>query len=458
MTTRSRRMLRPHLKWARSFADTLSVARLLAYLARWLRRPLYLPELPVPLPITLVYAGLTAMGLLLASVVAVAGPGALDLLTVLAYVGLCSATGLLKVWMGNTAYLSGGDMFLSIVVVAAAPRAAAAVILITTVVRVIECRTSILHGLSISVSLLLGGLTGLGAVAVIGAADLPYGLDTVAMVATCFVALRAWETLLYGACVLAYLHSQSGRELPRDDIMAELRQSIRQDGLQLLFQVPVAVAGVMAFRSAWWSPILLMAPFLGTFYTARAVARVEELERQEGVDVLTQLPNRKRFWADADREISNALAYGHSVALIMGDLDNFKAVNDGLGHLTGDDVLRRTASVMRSISNRERLPCARYGGEEFVLIVPTRSDERLVQLAEEIRTRVEAALKPFGTTISLGIYQRVQDSRLEPMIDRADKALYAAKGAGKNRTYVWLHDEAIPCSDVTSHLATEDAA
>jgi diguanylate cyclase (GGDEF)-like protein len=120
----------------------------------------------------------------------------------------------------------------------------------------------------------------------------------------------------------------------------------------------------------------------------------------------------------------------------MGDLDDFKRINDTLGHLAGDEVLRSAAAAM---SGRVRggHVIARFGGEEFIVAVPVAGPERVLELAEQMRAAIAARLAPYDASMSFGVAHLRPDDTLDALVDRADKALYSAKYAGKNRVHEW---------------------
>jgi diguanylate cyclase (GGDEF)-like protein len=158
-------------------------------------------------------------------------------------------------------------------------------------------------------------------------------------------------------------------------------------------------------------------------------------------DPLTGLMNRRAFLPCLQNEHQRALRSGNAYTFAMLDLDYFKLVNDTYGHHCGDDVLRAFAAVM--IENCRAIDAVvRMGGEEFGILFPEcAADEALVAL-ERIRKRVEnspvkTSGKLISSTVSIGVasYTGVQDKDAE-VVERADKALYAAKAAGRNQIIV----------------------
>lgn len=174
-------------------------------------------------------------------------------------------------------------------------------------------------------------------------------------------------------------------------------------------------------------------------------ARVELLERRKITnalnsfkkkalyDSLTKLYNRGTFLDILQNQIANLRTYSPNLALLMIDIDDFKRINDDLGHLTGDSILTQLGDIMRRSLRKNDAP-VRYGGEEFAVIAPNTSLPQSMLVAEKLRSFV--ADNDFGigrqVTISIGttIYRPGEGSK--DFIARADAALYDAKRAGKN--------------------------
>lgn len=166
---------------------------------------------------------------------------------------------------------------------------------------------------------------------------------------------------------------------------------------------------------------------------ADLLRRLDELAR---TDKLTGLPNRRAFDEVLERELARGRRTGEPVALALLDLDRFKAYNDAHGHQSGDELL---ASAARSWSKelRDADVLARWGGEEFAILLP-----RVLppDTADAVIDRVRAAT-PAGQTCSAGV--AVWDASEDPaaLVARADRALYAAKAAGRDRTVLASRDE-----------------
>jgi diguanylate cyclase (GGDEF)-like protein len=167
------------------------------------------------------------------------------------------------------------------------------------------------------------------------------------------------------------------------------------------------------------------------------------LEKLATTDMLTNLASRHHFFALAEREVERSLRYKHPLSMLMMDIDYFKRVNDTLGHIAGDQVLIAIGEVIRS-SLREVDIAGRYGGEEFSILLPDTPVEIAVNVGERVRTSlanlaVETDAGRVNVTASIGVAGlRVEGNNsareLATMLDRADRALYAAKNSGRNAT------------------------
>jgi len=152
-------------------------------------------------------------------------------------------------------------------------------------------------------------------------------------------------------------------------------------------------------------------------------------------DALTGIHNRHLFTEFFDKELASMTRYKTRLALIMMDLDYFKRVNDTYGHNIGDYVLKTAAHIVKH-SVREADLLARWGGEEFILLLPNSGCKEAYRAAEKIRKALEAfRFDEVGqVTCSLGITEVADGDTLESAIERADAALYRAKGSGRNQT------------------------
>jgi diguanylate cyclase (GGDEF)-like protein len=170
------------------------------------------------------------------------------------------------------------------------------------------------------------------------------------------------------------------------------------------------------------------------------VARLRESAR---TDPLTLLPNRRHFQERFEHELARARRSQEPLALLMGDVDHFKLVNDRLGHPAGDAVLLQVATTLRSACRASDL-AARVGGEEFALLLPAAEQHEAFAIAERIRKAIaERAAGERTLSMSFGLAQYPRDGETaEALMRAADCALYAAKASGRDRTVI--HDSEPP--------------
>ncbi len=169
---------------------------------------------------------------------------------------------------------------------------------------------------------------------------------------------------------------------------------------------------------------------------ARAFA-FEEAENQANVDALTGLPNR-RYLDELLSTVGPRRRSVDRVGVLMIDIDHFKRLNDRYGHATGDDVLRAVAERISTAVRADDTP-ARYGGEEFVVLLRRATNDQAVDVAERIREQV-SSIPPeeIGVrepvTVSIGVaVGDVRAADMHALVDTADRALYQAKRAGRDR-------------------------
>lgn len=171
----------------------------------------------------------------------------------------------------------------------------------------------------------------------------------------------------------------------------------------------------------------------------------QQLRRLATIDELTQVANRRMFNEHLKQEWLFSRRTGSDLSLIICDIDDFKQLNDTQGHQTGDACLRHVADLIKSSLKRPRDLAARIGGEEFAIILPDTDINNAMAIAEEIRQTILNTECPselsHTVTLSFGVAARNENVMSEAELIRcADKALYEAKGAGKDR--VVKHSEA----------------
>ena len=164
--------------------------------------------------------------------------------------------------------------------------------------------------------------------------------------------------------------------------------------------------------------------------------RYREARRLADTDALTGLRNRRFFHETLQRECTRAHRYGRSLALLVLDVDDFKAINERVGHLTGDGVLAETASRLRAALRASDVAC-RVGGDEFAIVLPEAGAHQAGQLYDRIEGAVSRA--PIGTierlTVSGGVAQLADGEDAAAFFERADDALYRAKQRGKAQLF-----------------------
>jgi len=175
----------------------------------------------------------------------------------------------------------------------------------------------------------------------------------------------------------------------------------------------------------------------------QAMADKEKLERLANFDSLTGLYNRRAILGKLHELINRANRYKEDFSLSMLDIDHFKRVNDHYGHLTGDEVLEKIATLIhRNIRDTDIV--GRYGGEEFIIILPKTNLSSAWVAAERLRSIIEkaemkdSAGNVFAITVSQGLSGWERGEDIHSLISRADEALYKAKEKGRNRVQILL--------------------
>jgi diguanylate cyclase (GGDEF)-like protein len=221
--------------------------------------------------------------------------------------------------------------------------------------------------------------------------------------------------------------------------------------------VAMEAAVTMPIRAPAWGALVLERNGATAFHPeelviARELSRIAVVQIGEAhaalklrhtaeVDALTDSMNRRSIDQSLMRTFQHAHRTGLPLSVLFVDIDHFKTFNDMLGHACGDYCLRELARVLKATISPDDL-LGRYGGEEFVVILPGRPPEMARAIAEELRVAVEAAEflwkdRSLRLTVSIGVASRLDgESVPQPALERADRALYAAKRAGRNRVQV----------------------
>ncbi len=214
-------------------------------------------------------------------------------------------------------------------------------------------------------------------------------------------------------------------------------------------------------------PVELSMVMLGTLTVTGALVHmlrrridllVDRLADAARRDVLTGLLNRRGFEELFELELERSTRGHRMLSVIVGDLDNFKLINDRFGHQSGDVVLERAATILKRRKRRIDT-VARIGGEEFALVVPDTDEHRCYMLAERLRSELKRSFAddPIPLTISFGVasFPAHGDSP-EALLHAADEALYAAKEMGRDRAVIHSHEIAGIFSPADKQLRPRD--
>jgi diguanylate cyclase (GGDEF)-like protein len=192
------------------------------------------------------------------------------------------------------------------------------------------------------------------------------------------------------------------------------------------FDLPVETGGEVGYLTKVFNNMV-----------SRLRASRTELERVSVTDHLTGLGNRRRMMEALEDEVRRSRRLDHNFAVLMADVDHFKHYNDAHGHPAGDEVLKQVGTVLRE-AMRDVDFVARYGGEEFFVLMPELTSSAAAGLAAKVREHLAQQVFAGGpVTLSFGVAEFPADGATgEALIDAADKALYEAKRAGRDRVAV----------------------
>jgi diguanylate cyclase (GGDEF)-like protein len=232
--------------------------------------------------------------------------------------------------------------------------------------------------------------------------------------------------------VVEYGYGPSDEGVDSGSIRAALAVPLLSEGEQLGYLTAYSRSGRAAFGESSAAELEGLALRAGpAIDNAR---RFREARQLADLDALTGLHNRRYFHETLAREVSRAQRYDRSLALIVFDLDDFKAINDRIGHLAGDSVLADAAERVRDSVRSADIAC-RVGGDEFAVILP----ESTLLDADQLYRRIQQSVssRPIGQEGRLFLSAGVTDLRPEDdavaFFQRADEALYRAKETGKGR-------------------------
>lgn len=226
----------------------------------------------------------------------------------------------------------------------------------------------------------------------------------------------------------------------------------------VVVEVYLTAIGAGRFTAGWYAARFVVLVAVGAVLAvllaqaaniyADLIQRTVVLEGEAHTDMLTGLPNRRRFDEEFTRAFGSAIRRSSPIGVALIDIDHFKNYNDAFGHQAGDDALRRIASAIAESVERSGDFAARYGGEEFVVILEDTTLAGAAGVAERIRHAVldEGIASPNGglLSVSVGVAARLPGSTGEALLRQADAALYEAKRAGRNRVVSWRSSEIAP--------------
>ncbi|HYO94896.1 MAG TPA: diguanylate cyclase [Polyangiaceae bacterium] len=173
----------------------------------------------------------------------------------------------------------------------------------------------------------------------------------------------------------------------------------------------------------------------------RMATLVEESQRLATVDALTGLMNRRALISSLQIEVERSARYGHPLSLVLLDVDHFKLINDKRGHRTGDIVLAALGRLLHASARRTDIT-ARWGGEEFLIVLTSSDASGAMVFAERLRRSIEQMVVADASGVAVSVSASIGLSAYEPgdtldvLVDRADRAMYSAKLAGRNRVAV----------------------
>jgi len=283
----------------------------------------------------------------------------------------------------------------------------------------------------------------------------PHSWTTIGLFLAVFTAVAAWSSLIQPSAALRAIVFMLGGSIIMVDMLLLLHRhrnygigtvvlmitlvcllTVRTVRLvATLLNVPIAES---VFDASSADVILLILPsiMIPVATLAFILMALEHLIRRLNQtirhDDLTGALNKTSLYTEIEREIVRSIRYTRPTSVLMIDLDNFKAVNDSMGHLRGDQILKDVVDRIR-FSVRETDMVARFGGDEFAVLLTETDIEQARQIAQRVLGEVQTILPPY-CGLSIGISSlRSHGETADSLLHRADQALYKAKTTGKNQ-------------------------
>ena len=264
---------------------------------------------------------------------------------------------------------------------------------------------------------------------------------------------------------------QYGRAMstrPDGSVATEHRGNLPTSGLAVPMIVAARVVGVLELatdepRDIDQATLDIMLSLGGQAATAIEAARLHQRDDEMShTDALTALPNRRRLQTDLDAEVARSSRYQRPLAFIMLDIDHFKRFNDTHGHQVGDEILAEFSRALED-AIRETDTAYRYGGEEFCVLLRETDSAAAAIIAERLRATIQdrflATNGSRGVTASLGVAGLPEDATdAKSLIAASDRALYAAKAAGRNCVVPASQLPAAPVPRVRAVVSVERAS
>ena len=231
------------------------------------------------------------------------------------------------------------------------------------------------------------------------------------------------------------------------DVLAALKKSKKTRDIPVVFITGATNSDDEIKGLAAGAADYICKPLNDTIVTLRVRQQIRMLnlfrkvEQLSMSDQLTNLPNRRSFEQRIQEEWKRSTRDQTPLSILVVDIDNFKDYNDMYGHQQGDAILQEAAKTLSRVLKRPGDFSARWGGEEFVILLCNTDTKGAIEIAEQVRGAIETTMllapdgKPTSITVSVGVNTRTAggSSTIDEFISKADKALYEAKGKGRNK-------------------------